>query len=450
MRGSLLLASVVLCAVTSTADAAWSPPRAISQKTDTVDTRIGVAFAPDGRGLVSWTFASDPLHPNLQAGTTALFGIGAGGAIGTRHDAVRPLRAEPVLFGKGEYALLRGRGSCDDPYGCNIDGSDVDVTLSLALGRVPSAPGRAREVDRFRSAGDIDLAGNAKGLLTVAWTELRGKRGGIVWLAVREPGRRLGRPLALDRGSVGPPVVAVGERGAILVAYRHGGRLIARLRRPGHRFGKREVLGPPVPNLSHLTATVTPQGRSVIASFSSQTIPMQGIPDSMIAVRVNTRSPGATRFGGTRLLQQQRVVSERGGPLLAAADDRGVTTLAWNDNTGAVFQRIAADGATQPAQRPGLRQVQDIAARPGGGVIATGMGAIVYKTPPIGENATIVEAAVSGPDGVFGPDELIGLAPGGASTAVAVDPRSGRATAAWLGEISPGSIRATYMTTRTP
>lgn len=449
MRHTPIVIAVVVAGLsTGEARAAgpWPEPTAVATP-DTVADSVSVGFGANGRGLLSWRFASDPLRPSLLYGSTGLLAVTAAGGLGARVDVSRPIVGEPVLFGRDRYVLLRRGARCPRlVYECSPDGTRSRVRLTVAFGRITGTLGRAREIDRFVAAGAAMIAGNDRGRLAVAYTERR-SAADIVWLARRSPGRPFDRPVAVARArGVGHASVAVGERGEILVAYTRRGRLNARLARPGRGLGRAQDLGP-AGELFALATAVTPTGRAVVAAQFQRLIGDRGIPDSAMTVRAATRGARTARFGPMRLLDRAHIVAGASAKILIAVHANGQATLAWNsalpDRRDAVrVRRIAPDGTILAAQNPGLADIGDLAARPDGSTIAVGQGALV-SIPGTPQNARQIIATLGTPAGDFPPPELIALASGGANTSVAINPRTGRPTVAWWGPDETGvpSIR---------
>jgi hypothetical protein len=423
----------------------------VSPTLDTIADSVSVGFGTDGHGLLSWRYASDPLHPSLVKGGTALAHVNAAGRAGGRVDVSRPIVGEPVMFGRDRYALLRRGARCSDPFGCVPDGTGVPVRLTVAIGHTTGSLGRTREIDRFTGGGDAMIAGNRRGQLAVIYTERRAGDD-VVWLAERAPDRPFSRPLAIARGpGIGRAVVAVGDRGDVLAVYSRAGRLDARLQAPGHGLGRAQDLGSAA-DLFAMTAAVTPRGRALVAGQYSQLVGAGGISDSAMTVRLTTRGARAARFGAMRLLDRARIVGGLTPKILVAVDPHGTATFAWDSGSAAApyvarVRRVDARGRIGPTQDLPLTDAGDLAARPDGTVAIVGQGALRTFPGPL-QTAREIVAILSTAAGTFLPAELIALAPGGAIPAIAVNPKTGQPTAVWYGS-GPTGTTTVQIATRT-
>ncbi|MEA2157267.1 MAG: hypothetical protein QOE11_3407 [Solirubrobacteraceae bacterium] len=429
----------------------WSASAVVSPTLDTIADSVSVGFGADGHGVVSWRYASDPLHPSLLKGATALARVNSAGRVGGRFDVSRGVVGEPVMLGRDRYALLRRGARCSDPFGCVPDGTGTRVRLTVAFGRTTGGLGRAREIDRFTGGGDAMIAGNRRGQLAVVYTERRAGDD-VVWLVQRAPDRPFSRPRAVARGpGIGQAVVAVGDHGEVLAVYSRAGRLHARLRAPGHGLGRAQDLGPAA-DLFAMTAAVTPRGRALVAGQYSRLVGIGGIPDSAMTVRLTTRGARAARFGAMRLLDRARIVGGLTPKILVAVDPHSAATFAWNSaSTAAPYlaraRRIDARGRIGPTRDLPLTDVGGLAARPNGTVAIVGQGALRTFPGPL-QTAREIVATLSTTAGTFLPAELIALAPGGANPAVAVNPKTGQPTAVWYGT-GPTGTTTVQIATRT-
>jgi hypothetical protein len=423
----------------------------VSATLDTIADSVSVGFGADGHGLLSWRYASDPLHPSFVNGATALARVNGAGRVGGRFDVSRPIVGDPAMFGRDQYALLRRGARCTDPFGCVPDGTGVPVRLTVAIGRTTGGLGRAREIDRFTGGGDAMIAGNRRGQLAVIYTERRAGDD-VVWLAERAPERPFSRPRAIARGpGIGRAVVAVGDRGDVLAVYGRAGRLDARLQAPGHGLGRVQDLGSAA-DLFAMTAAVTPRGRALVAGQYSRLVGRGGIPDSAMTVRLTTRGARAARFGAMRLLDRARIVGGLTPKILVAVDPHGTATFAWDSASAAApyvarVRRVDARGRIGPTQDLPLIDADGLAARPDGTVAIVGQGALRTIPGPL-QTAREIVATLSTTAGTFLPAELIALAPGGAIPAVAVNPKTGQPTAVWYGS-GPTGTTTVQIATRT-
>lgn len=191
---------------------------------------------------------------------------------------------------------------------------------------------------------------------------------------------------------------------------------------------------------------------AVVAAQFQRLIGDRGIPDSAMTVRAATRGTRRSRFGTMRLLDRAHIVAGVTPKILIAANAKGQATLAWNsalpNRRDAVrTRRIDRDGRILAPQNPGLTDIGDLATRPDGSTVAVGQGAIV-RIPGTPQNARQIIATISTLARVFQTPELIALAPGGANTSLAINPRNGRPTVAWAGR-DPSGVPSILVAART-
>jgi hypothetical protein len=287
---------------------------------------------------------------------------------------------------------------------------------------------RGRDVLRYAAATD------ARGDVVVAY--VRNIRDGavirrrVVEVVRRPAGGSFGRPETIA-GRLSPTAVgaAVGRGGELLVAYERGGRVEARRRPPGHGWTAPQALGPAVRGHTQIDVAAAADGTAAVA-WQAQDL-TEGGDNGAATLRLAVRDARGHAFHAARILESfpQRLPQGAAVDAALAADGSGV--VGWTGHDGARFVARAADvhgSAARTLSAPGNEAVLGaVAAGPGGAAVAV-------WAPPIDTPSPQVQAAVRTPGAAaFGQPETVSPAYREvASPVVALDPRSGRALAAWL------------------
>lgn len=237
-RACIAAVAVAACALPAPAAALslpglWTPPQAVEGTGGATRGVPGLAFAPDGTGIVSTT--RDDCRP------------------GTSHCRETPLVVR-VRDGAPEAAQeLRGAPAGVRrvrPYGAGrLVGVGLDGRrVVAAFGTPERGLGRARRVGTH-TRGFWSWTANARGAVAVVFVDRQG-----VKLAYRPAGRSFRRPVLIDRvrNATYAPRAALNERGDVLVAWSddHPARAIrtdavhARVVTAGGRRGRTRRLGP--------------------------------------------------------------------------------------------------------------------------------------------------------------------------------------------------------------
>ena len=261
--------------------APWSVPRDVSRPHTFIDD-LSIAFVRDGAGLIGWR-QQDGAGADARGGD-AVAARSASGGLGAARAAPRGRAGDVVVYGRSHaaVALVRPAGSNRDPQS----------ELRVAFGNTSGAFGRSRRVVKHPRIAPPAFAGNARGMLALAWFEDRPGEGDRVQVALRRPGQAFGPPLRLATGLVRSVSVAVGPRGDVLVAWEGGGNVRTQLRRAGRRrFGRAEALRSSPAFSAALRTAVAGSGRAYVAW--SARLPDEGGPSYYEAA---VRPAGAARF----------------------------------------------------------------------------------------------------------------------------------------------------------
>jgi hypothetical protein len=295
---SLAMAAVLVLAACFApgARANWLAPVTVSAPHDQIDDLQLTSGAPGD--LVSWNYWD--LIRGKGTFTTPGSGYAlapAGGAFGAeRRLAPSNANAAMVDLGAGRLARLMLM-----PSGANTSRPMVVLGgVAGDFGSPMSIPGASVFVGR------ASLAGNARGELLLAWIAAD-RNGGqrTVWASVRAPGGHFGRPRLISGGEDPEQVsAAAGPQGDLVIAFpSKRGRMLARVRRHGRRWGALENLGAGARGSENdVTPFVGADGRVVLAWYDTQLC--EGGCESPGFTRVAVKPPGASRFRPARLLER--------------------------------------------------------------------------------------------------------------------------------------------------
>jgi hypothetical protein len=246
------------------------------------------------------------------------------------------------------------------------------------------------------------LAGNADGVLAIAWFDDRGTSNDAVMVAIRRAGaERFGKPRRLAREKVRSVSVAVGERGQVLVAWDAFGKVRTRLRR-GARFGRTDTIRSFQAFNAKLQTAITANGRAIVgwtAKFRSE-----GGDGGPTYQQVAVRPAGGGRFRAAQLLSRTADAPDVEGTL--RLDVSGEPLVAWTQEDGVMRARADAEGifgAPEPVAPAGA-VLQDLA---GGSAFWIEGRALIADGAPVST-------------------------PGAAQADAAIDPTTGQPTVVWV------------------
>jgi hypothetical protein len=338
-RARRLLVALVLLGAAGTA------PAAAAWRLEPVGGSEGVAelqelaFDGQGRALLSWNGALRTHVPPLFSGLATRDPAG-GWHRPPGLDGIRPASAQiHVAATRTLLVALEGATPANLRRLVFADGGSDGGFAALSA------------LDNYVAAHWSDA--NAAGDAIVAW---RSERAPFLRVAERVAGEPFGAPreLAVGRSAA----VAINDRGDRVLAWRAGPRLAARVRPAGGEWGDTARFGR-LRSFQHLrlSALVARNGRVVLT---------WGSPGRPCGVSVRD---GAGRWR-TRTLERRCGPSgadSRGAPVVAVADGRGATYVAWTGRTrtgrrAVKFARVGVRGRTR-AHEPGA-VLDDVAAGP--------------------------------------------------------------------------------------
>ncbi len=279
------------------------------------------------------------------------------------------------------------------------------------------------------SRAQIAVAPN--GAAIVAWVEQAGKRR-IVRASVRAPGGSFSKPGTLSgAGQAEMVAVAAGARGDFAVVAVRSKKLVARVKRPGHRWGAIQTLAPANgPTQWLLTAAIGPTGRVVVV-WRPHVLTKNNDPRSRT---LQTTYMPAGSFSFHRGVQELEDSGASAPFLLTTA--RGFA-LAWTKDSGVpspTIARVALAGPASSFGAPidasaaigGLRDVR-LAASPDGDVYA------VWIEPQTGGDSDGLARGALLPFGAsaFGAPEQVSPSENVHEAAVAYDPTAYGFYAVW-------------------
>ena len=415
-----LLGLSAAAAPSGAAGATWSTPVNVSSPSTFIE-RPFIGFDRDGVGLAAWRWFQG-VDADARSGVRTASQT-APGSFAPEQAVPDPL-AVPVVYGSGhvfwmgeEGVLRRGR----------------ELTrVKVAFGRTDGRVGTPRTVDTVETFGISTADVNDAGQVALAYIQTTRSRRRTAKLFVSR-GKRLGRSRIVSRrGGVNAVTVAVGTRGDIIVAWERGGRIEARIRRPGHRLGSVVLVGRGAKNGTRLRAAVAASGRAWIG-WSSQN-PAEG-GTGPFTVRTAVSAPNRSKFDRPRLLDRYD-----GSPSEEASFDLG---LDGNDNCFATWSSF--DGRNFRARLASLDRTGRLArfttlSQPGYDAAVsdlatsgrTGEALVVWsRLDAVGELGTAVLAGYLPAGGAYGGEEQVSTGDRARKPAVAFNPRTRLPTAVW-------------------
>jgi len=413
LAATVAAAAMLVTAVPATA-ATWTAPASISTP-HTFVLGLEAASTGDGSVVADWGFQD---------------GTGTAATRGTRGASLAPgaaaFGAERVLPRDTERVLPYARRSVAAlifTQGFAAGGRD---RIAVAFGSADGpALGTARTVVTEDVAFRPAFAMGPDGTGLVAWIARASGARRVVKVALRAPGGRFGAPsIIAGTGRANTVTAAVGPQGQRLVAFERGGRLLVRVRQPGHNWGAVQDLGAVAQGTDNrLAALITSGGRAMLADVHRQL--SEGGDAGPLLVDAWVRPVGASRFGARQRLEQADGVGAS-DPALVPGDGRGAV-LAWaGGDPGAPATpdgpstrvRVSVTGADG---RFGAAQPLSPAARPVKAVAAAGNGSAVVvswvQIDPASDGDGQVLAAVRTVGGAFGAPEAVSPSENASETA---------------------------------
>lgn len=430
VRGSVRCAVGIVCLVfssaaiapTTAAGTSWSAPVDVSSPSLFIDAPF-IGFDRSGVGIAAWRW-QDGVGANARAGVRA--------ASKTLSGTFSPERAAPdsvvppVIYGRDRVILLN--------EATTISRGRALGRIQLAFGRTDGRFGTLRTVDTVQSFRLPAVAANDAGRIAVAYIQVTRKLRRVVKLVVGR-GMRLGRPRIISphRGRVNAVTVAVGPRGELVVAWEREGRIEARIRRPGHRFGRVVSVGTGAKLGTRLRAAVAVTGR-VWITWSSQML-SEGGGNGPFTLQTSVSSSKGSTFRRARQLDRYERRASDEARLDLALDGEGNGFVAWSGFDGRNFRaRLAFASRTgrlirsETLSQPGYDAAVGDLATSG----RTGEALVVWsRLDVVGEVGTNVLAGYQPPGGRFTGEEQVSHGDRAREPAVAFNPRTGLPTAVW-------------------
>lgn len=422
--GVAKLLSILLVGITATpavAQAAtWSAPVDVSSPSLFVDSPF-IGFGSSGIGLTSWRWQNG-VGKDARGGVR----VSARAVSGTfsSERAAPDALVPPVIYGSDRVVFLSEVAASARPR--------ERARIKVAFGRIDRSFGRPRTVDTVETFRLPALAANEAGKVAVAYVRtIRGQHRAAK-LAVARRHRFARARVVSPRGGVNAVTTAVGPAGDVVVAWERGGRIEARIGRPGRRLGPIVRVGKGAKLGTKLRAAVAASGRVWIV-WSSQRL-SEGGGNGPFTLRAVVSAPNRSRFGRARLLDhyERRASNEAKFDLSLGADGKGL--VAWSTFDGQNFRARLAQ-----ANRRGAFNRFETLSQPGYdavvGDLATsrraGEAIVVWsRLDAVGEVGTSVLAEYLAPDGRYGGEEQVSRGDRARQPAIAFDP-SGVPTAVW-------------------
>jgi hypothetical protein len=431
-----MLASVLTAGVgwsaPARAAAPWSAPAALAGCAG--EGPVGVAF-PDSSPFV----ASGPGAILFSSGG-ATCGEGPGGG----HAVLSAVGAQD-LPGRPVALALSGGGALTGPDS-PVGATDGDIVVAgaaggsagpgvVAEGRAGDAPSRP-----YPTGGPAEPVAQTSAYLgDVGIASLRGsgRTRSIVLRVQRHFATAPGPPVTVAPwpGAVGALAVGLDYRTDAIVAWSSGGGLFARWVHADGRLGPLQRLAR-VASAPAISLTISDDNRAIV-TWVDQPVGPDGVRTASVYADIS--APGV-RFGAGRLIERFRElpgVSLGGAAVRLTRRSRESVMMAWTGmQAGHYVVRAAAvslAGVGPPATLSAADQdslLADLAPGPRDEVLAVWSSA--PRTTAGLDRAGIEIMAARGPaGGTFGPAEAV--APPGAAgqPAVAIDPATDQALAAW-------------------
>ncbi|MDX6701810.1 MAG: hypothetical protein QOF26_2036 [Baekduia sp.] len=435
---ALLLATAAAATPVTAADGAtWSAPQTVTATPHTFAGPLSLTTTFDGSLIAAW-----PWQDN--AGTDARGGAStaarpplasfAGGAPATSaFTAERPAPDGLVAlapFGRTQTLALalQGLPGRSGPTGAILQ------RLKVAFGAAGGGFGTARTLVTAAILGRPQLAAAGSRAL-ISWIEVTRTSSGATRRVVRAIERRDGRfgaPFTLSgRGRADVLAVALGQGGDEAVAFVRQGDVLARVRRPGHRWGSvQRVARATGPTHWQLVAAADARGQVRLIWRRHQF--RQSATPGRTALEGTAMLVGRGRFAAVQTIEPDgasapALTLAAGGWALAdvQATPEGPRPTLHRTHGGLAFGGAQYAG---PAQG-GLRGTA-VAFSPVGGIVVAWVQPLPGQDGAGEARAASLDPGV--PDAAFGPVEAISPAEAVSEVALGADGRAGQPVAVWI------------------
>jgi hypothetical protein len=424
MRRLVLLPLLLLAAVSPSAGAVtWSAPQTVSAP-HTFAGPLLTATGFDGTLVAGWPWQDNVGNDAIGGEATA--NRAPGQPFAPEHPAPDGL-VGLAPFARTQTVALAQQGIPGRPGPTGA----IRYRLNVAFGTPTGGFGAVRTLVTAPVVGQAQIAANSRGTVLIAWIEVTMTSSGATRRIVRAIERRngrFGRPFTLSgKGRADTVAIAVGERGDQTITFVRQGDVLARVRRPGHRWGSRQRVARADGGTQwRLLARIDQRGQVRLIWRRHQ------LRRSAVAGRTALEGT-AMLVGRGRFLPAQTILPNGAGmPALVQAGSGWAlaTTATTTEGPRPVLFRAlgaAAFGAPEfaaPAQG-GLRGT-DVAFAAGSGIT------LAWVQPLPGQSSDgIVRAATLGPGPAFGPVQDVSPAEAAHEVRLAADPRAVAPVALW-------------------
>jgi hypothetical protein len=419
----ILVATVLATAVPAAGAATWSEPQTVSAP-HTFAGPLLTATGFDGTLVAGWPWQDNV--DNDASGGEAVANRAPGQAFAPEQPAPDGL-VGLAPFARTQTVALAQQGIPGRPGPTGA----IRSRLNVAFGPLTGGFGPTRTLVTAPVVGQAQIAANSRGTILIAWIEVTKTSSGATRRIVRAIERRdgrFGRPFTLSgKGRADTVAIAVGERGDQTAAFVRQGEVLARVKRPGHRWGSlQRVARADGPTRWRLLTKLDQRGQVRLIWRRHQ------LRREAVAGRIALEGT-AMLAGRGRFLPAQTILPDGAGtPALVQADSGWAlaTTATTTEGPRPVLLRtLGADtfGALEfaaPAQG-GLRGT-DVTFAPGSGIT------LAWVQPLAGQNSDgIIRAATLSSGSAFGPVQDVSPAEAAHEVRLAADPRAGAPVALW-------------------
>lgn len=422
----LILAATVLAAVPAAGAATWSEPQTVSAP-HTFAGPLLTATAVDGTLVAGWPWQDNVGNDAIGGEATA--NRAPGQAFAPEHPAPDGL-VGLAPFARTQTVALAQQGIPGRPGPTGA----IRYRLNVAFGRTATGGfGAARTLVTAPVVGQAQIAANSRGTVLIAWIEVTKTSSGATRRIVRAIERRdgrFGRPFTLSgKGRADTVAIAVGERGDQAIAFVRQGEVLARVKRPGHRWGSQQRVARADGTTRWRLLTKVDHRGQVRLIWRRHQLRRE-------AVAGRTALEGTAMLAGRgRFLPAQTILPTGAStPALVQAGSSGwalATTATTSEGPRPVLFRAlgaATFGAPEPAApaQGGLRGT-DVTFTAGSGIT------LAWVQPLSGQGSDgVVRAASLGTGSAFGPVQEVSPADEAAhEVRLAADPRAAAPVALW-------------------
>jgi hypothetical protein len=414
-----LLALVAAALPAAVSGASWSAPVTVSSSSLFVENPV-IEFDETSRGFAAWRWI-EGIGPGARTGVRTA-GLTGPGSFAPEQAVPDPL-SRPIAYGF-RHVLWVGE------EGVSKRGRQL-TRLKIAFGPANGPIGALKTIDTAEVSGaaaDVNASGQIA-LANIATNRGRGRRARLFV----SRGKRLGRPRTVSRrGGVNAITVAVGPGGDIVVAWERGGRIEARIRRPGRRLGPVIAVGRGVKGGTQLRAAIAATGRAWIG-WSSQNPAEGGTGPLTMRIAVSARK--GSKFGRPRLLDRFERSAIEEATFDLSLDVEGRAFVAWSSFDGqnararlASLNRRGRSARFTTLSQPGYdAAVNDLAT----GRLGEEALVVWSRLDAVGELGTTILAGYVPSSGAYDGEEQVSTGDRARKPAVAFNPESGLPTVVW-------------------